>query len=395
MNDEFFNRLPARHDFSDLTVLGSYQPLPEDWLVCIADVANSTGAIKAGRYKDVNLLGAATIAAVVNALRPLEIPYSFGGDGAVISVPGSARAAAGSALAAARRLAAERFGLVLRIGVVPVGDIRAAGYEVLAARFQPSEGLYQAFFLGGGTQWADNCLREPVRGAAYRRMAEQAIPKGDFSGLECRWSHFSSPRGECLSLLAAAVEPGAPASARTFASILEQTEAIYGESTPNPVDAGALQLTWSPWDLRSEARVRATGGRGSQAAYMAKVWVLNRVGAYFMRRGTVTGQTEWGRYKTDFVRNSDYRKCDDLLRVILPGTPAQHDRLEAYLEGRYAKGQLVYGCHRAPQLITTCLVDSYQQMHQHFIDTALGGYARAAEGLKKRIAERAGKATAG
>jgi len=99
-----------------------------------------------------------------------------------------------------------------------------------------------------------------------------------------------------------------------------------------------------------------------------------------------TGAIKAGRYKSDFVRNSDYRKCDDLLRVILPGTAQQHDRLEAYLAEAFAEGRLVYGCHRAPELITTCLVDSYQHMHQHFIDTAQGGYARAAEGLKRRIA---------
>ena len=51
MNDDFFTQLPAHQEFSVLASLSSYRPLPEDWLVCIADVTNSTGAIKSGRYK--------------------------------------------------------------------------------------------------------------------------------------------------------------------------------------------------------------------------------------------------------------------------------------------------------------------------------------------------------
>ncbi len=45
-----------------------YQPLPADDLIGMTDVVNSTQAIKEGRYKAVNMAGAAAITAVMNAV---------------------------------------------------------------------------------------------------------------------------------------------------------------------------------------------------------------------------------------------------------------------------------------------------------------------------------------
>ena len=46
----------------------SYRPIPDDWTIGFADVIGSTKAIKEGRYKAVNMVGAGVIAAVANAL---------------------------------------------------------------------------------------------------------------------------------------------------------------------------------------------------------------------------------------------------------------------------------------------------------------------------------------
>lgn len=47
----------------------------------IADVVGSTQAIEAGADRDVNTVGVACIAAVVNVDRSVDIPFVFGGDG--------------------------------------------------------------------------------------------------------------------------------------------------------------------------------------------------------------------------------------------------------------------------------------------------------------------------
>jgi hypothetical protein len=54
--------------------------------VVLADVKGSTEAVRAGRYKDVNLVGAACITAALNVTRDLDLPYAFGGDGATVLI---------------------------------------------------------------------------------------------------------------------------------------------------------------------------------------------------------------------------------------------------------------------------------------------------------------------
>jgi len=70
----------------------------------IADITGSTSAIREGRYKDVNMMGAACIMAVINALPQSSFPYVFGGDGATLAVPESALALVRRELGATRKL---------------------------------------------------------------------------------------------------------------------------------------------------------------------------------------------------------------------------------------------------------------------------------------------------
>ena len=90
----FYKRVPAFGDFEGFTDPSRYQTLPADWRVVIADIRGSTKAIAEGRYKDVNMMGAACITAVLNALKQfdpvLDVPYVFGGDGATFAVPDDA-----------------------------------------------------------------------------------------------------------------------------------------------------------------------------------------------------------------------------------------------------------------------------------------------------------------
>jgi hypothetical protein len=73
--------LPAFRDFAEFSDLASYTALPDDWTVLASDLVGSTAAIAAGRYKHVNMAGAAMIMAVLNAAGEIDSPYVFGGDG--------------------------------------------------------------------------------------------------------------------------------------------------------------------------------------------------------------------------------------------------------------------------------------------------------------------------
>jgi len=78
-DENFSERLPPQTDFLAFAALSSYRPVPQAWRVGVADVRDSTGALRAGRYRDASLLSAAVIGAALNAVRPLQIPYRFGG----------------------------------------------------------------------------------------------------------------------------------------------------------------------------------------------------------------------------------------------------------------------------------------------------------------------------
>ncbi len=91
---EFYANLPPVASLDALCDPGAFTALPDDWYLAVADVAGSTRAIAAGRYKAVNTVGVSVIAAVTNALKPLDLPYIFGGDGAIVCLPGEGAAAA-------------------------------------------------------------------------------------------------------------------------------------------------------------------------------------------------------------------------------------------------------------------------------------------------------------
>jgi len=123
----FYDTLNRVSDFSDLLNAEVFNPLPEDWWVGVADVVNSTDEIAAGRYKVVNMVAAAVISAVMNGLEGRAFPFVFGGDGAGFAVWPQAASTSESALAAVQRWAQDAFGIEIRVAMVRVAQIVAAG----------------------------------------------------------------------------------------------------------------------------------------------------------------------------------------------------------------------------------------------------------------------------
>nr|MBA3686244.1 DUF3095 family protein [Planctomycetota bacterium] len=236
--------IPVIEDFADIAALDRYVEIPDDWWVAAADVQGSTTAIRAGRYKDVNLLGVSTIAAVVNALKPLRVPFVFGGDGATFCVPGSAVGAVRAALASVRALGRESFDLELRIGVVPVSAVRAAGKRVLVAYFRSSPTYLQAVFAGGGMSWAERVLKDEARSGRYAIPGDTATAAGaDCGGLECRWSEIVSPHGETVALLVQATGYDDASESETYRAAIAAIDAAYGDARrSHPVSADRLRL---------------------------------------------------------------------------------------------------------------------------------------------------------
>jgi hypothetical protein len=90
-------------------------------------------------------------------------------------------------------------------------------------------------------------------------------------------------------------------------------------------------------------------------------------------------------YLQQVVENSDFRKFDDGLRMILDCTPELAAELEQRLLAAAAQGVARYGLHQQDAAMMTCFTPSVMRAdHVHFIDGARGGYASAATVLKTR-----------
>jgi hypothetical protein len=373
-SDTFYAGVPVFRGFRSLMDPAMYAALPDDWTVGIADVVQSTKAIADKRYKAVNMAGAAVIASVTNALGDREFPFVFGGDGASFAVASRDRDKAAEALAATAAWSAGELGLTMRVALVPVTEIRAVGRDVRVARYGPSDNVSYAMFSGGGLAWADAAVK---RG----EFAVTPAPPGtwpDLTGLSCRFQEFRAERGLILSLL---ILPAPNAEPSAFRALIEDIVALV-EQSPNagrPMPDGGPDMRWPPQGVALEAST-APGGP------LRRVTVLARTCLYYliMRSGIRVGGFVPATYLRQVVENSDFRKYDDGLRMILDCTPALADTLERRLAA--VRGVAVYGLHRQSAAMMTCFTPSPTRSdHVHFIDGAEGGYAAAATALKSGI----------
>ena len=88
-------------------------------------------------------------------------------------------------------------------------------------------------------------------------------------------------------------------------------------------------------------------------------------------------------YKSKAIANTDFRKFDGTLRLIIDMSAKQKESLAAFLDHEYHRGQLCYGLHSQKQALMTCFVRDYDRNHLHFVDGAGGGYAVAAKQFKR------------
>jgi hypothetical protein len=366
--------LPVFDEFEDVADLSRYAPLPEGWALAMADVVASGAAIAAGHYKMVNMAAAAVITAVQNALGARDVPFVFGGDGAAIAVPPEGIGAARGALAAVARWIAEDLGLSMRVALVPVADIRAAGQDVRLARLQAGPDLRYSMFAGGGSAWAEARMKAGD-------FAVAPAPPGtrpDLSGLSCRWNPVASRNGVIASLI---VAPGATGPGPAFRALVAQVVTLANAGAGNPLpDAGPIPVMHFA-GVAPEARAMAPPGRrlmtraGVVLAIVLTV-ILHRTG---LRLGGFSARD----YARDVAANSDFRKFDDGLKMTLDIDTAGADRIEGLLAKAAANGTCRYGLHRQAQALVTCIVPSIATRdHMHFVDGADGGYAQAAARMK-------------
>ncbi len=378
-SDTFYSSIPVFRGFASLMDPALYSALPDDWSIGVADIVESTRAIAEARYKAVNMAGASVIAAVTNELEGREFPFVFGGDGASFAVSPEDLARTREAMAATAIWVEESLNLVMRVALVPVSAVRAQGFDVRVARFGPSANLSYAMFSGGGLGWAETAMKR----------GEFAVPKAapgtqpDLTGLSCRFEEIPSVRGLILSVL---VVPARAADPQAFRKVIEDIIVLV-ERSPDagrPVPPAGPPLKWPPAGVEYETRAARGGSLFRRRAFV----LANTLFAYVvMRFGISVGGFAPKTYVQQVVENSDFRKYDDGLRMILDCTPELESALTKILAAAAAAGIVRYGLHRQDAAMMTCFAPSVTRSdHVHFIDGARGGYASAATALKAMAA---------
>jgi hypothetical protein len=371
----FYENIPVFRDFSSLMEPSLYFPLPDCWSIGIADVIGSTKAIADARYKAVNMAGASVIAAAANELEGRAFPFVFGGDGASFAVPADDAERARKALAASAVWAEESLNLAMRIALVPVAAVRAQGLDVRVARFGPSRNLSYAMFSGGGLQWAEAAMKR----GEFEVTKAWSGTQPDLNGLSCRFEEIPTARGIILSLL---VVPADNADASAFSSLIEDLIAIVERSPAacRPVPPGGPPTKWPPSGNRYEARA----ARGGSLSRRRVIVLANTLLAFLIMRFNIRiGSFVPKTYIEEVVENSDFRKFDDGLKMILDCTPDLERELVHRLELAASAGIARYGLHRQDAALMTCFTPSaFRSDHVHFIDGASGGYAAASLALK-------------
>jgi hypothetical protein len=375
VSDRWVDSVPILDRFAMAAEPSHYIPLPDHWHIGVSDVVDSTSAIEVGRYKAVNLAGAATISAVANALMG-ELPlFVFGGDGARVAVSADQSAAAADALSRVASWAQRELNLHLRVGMAQVAAIRAAGFDVRIAFLQASDNVRHAMFTGGGLEWAEAQLRA---GAISLRMTA-TVGEPDLTGLSCQWGPILARQGTILSLI---VKPAPGGSEARFAEIARRlTATLDNAADPNPVPPDGPDVRWHATSTALQSRI----GRKRRPRWWQGLRVLVTSGLSWLvfKRGLRIGRFDPNRYRREIAANTDFRKYDDGLMMTIDCSPHTAARLRAVLEEAAAEGVVRYGLHMQDKALMTCVVPSlHGSDHMHFVDGAGGGYASAARQLR-------------
>lgn len=380
-SERFYAELPTLPDYGQIGEPAIYAQAPGDWSVIVCDIVGSTKAVAEGKYKTVNMLGAACIMAVLNVSGGTAIPYEFGGDGATLAVPPHMLDDAAEALCALRRTASEVFGLGLRVGAVPLAAIRAEGQSVSVARYALGKSNTQALFADG-VGLADALVKSD---ASYDLCAGRARSTVDLTGLSCRWEPLKSANGQTLSLIVIGTAKDNETRIAQAGRALEAIRSVTGPLADcAPANEGSLTFRWPPHGTLLEAKTLDGGRiRLKRLFTILSEAMFQKIGHAF---GLKFGDYDALVYKEELKRQTDYRRYGDAIRLVLDCPGGADTKLRAALAPLEAAGEIIYGLHVSDHALMTCLVfDLKSAAHVHFIDGGNGGLTLAAKEFKAKL----------
>ncbi len=376
----FYQEIEPFFEFEQITDLSFFHQAPDDWVVLITDIKGSTLAANQGRGKDVNMLGAAVITLISNFFQSLQIPFVFGGDGATLLMPKKNFEDLRKPLVGLMKLAHTKFGLELRVGAVGVDTLLTHGHPVLVAKYQTNPHAQFGQMLGSGLSQAEKWIKQEDSKSIRLSLNDESI-QPDLSGLSCRLTPFYSKAGVIISLI---VRPkNENDSTWIRGHFLQALKKILRNDfqSANPVRKESLNWKFIPATLGAEI-LFSPAGFLNILKVTARVILANTL----LKLNISAGGFRPEKYKSEVPIQSDFKKFDDNLRMVMDCTLNQALEIENLLEHGQTEGHIFYGLHKTQMAEVTCITHTASQgQHIHFVDGEKCGYTMAALQIKKQM----------
>ncbi len=381
MNDIHFyrNLPPVTPDVADVLQDAFFYAVPPGWFVVMADVKNSSAAIHAGLHREVNLVAAAALIAVLNIARKykLEFPFFFGGDGGTALVPALMVTEVLAALQLHNENSRNNFDLEMHVGCMPLQEVYRHGHFLKVARLQVDDYFQKPMVVGDGLRYAEQQIKD-----AAGDPSKHAPAVLDLQGLECRWDTIKPPaeEQEVVCYLIESLHPGE--QIEVYREVLLKIKEIYGDETRrHPLSPDRLRLLVSLASIKNETVVKYGSWKKT---YFLSVFLKNWIGRLLFAYNWKLQDIKAWDYLHQLIAHSDILTIDGRINTMMAGSMENRINFNHYLSGREKEGKLIYGHHINRQSMITCYIESRQLRHLHFVDGADGGYTEAARELKAK-----------
>lgn len=359
--------------------------------VIVADVRSSTKLTESGRQRDVNLVGAACIAAVRNLFPIGQVPYVFGGDGATFLVEDVDLKQCLDALKAVKTAARRNLGIGLRVGSVTSSEIRERGADVLFGSINSGNEELMTFLRGDGIALADSIVKQRDNNTP-EELSEQGDTSAPVEGLTCRLLPFKNRRGVVNSYIIDPLVSG-PEQDQIFMELFNVLKGTENFERFCPIHADGVRHEWLSSQVQSEAAlVRPNNKLWTKIKFLIakiKASLITKYVFVFDKENGVTGKPS--QYSAELPEQSDWIKANGSLYLILDMNKDEELHFNNWLGEREKEGKLRFGVHSSDSALVTChLHSSNHKRHFHFVDNANGGLTVAATMLKAKKSSKAG-----
>jgi hypothetical protein len=349
--------------------------VPENFFLFITDVKGSTEAIRAGKYRDVNVAGALCIMAIINSEYYRKIPFIFGGDGVMFLVPENALSLFSDLMCAVRQFTQAVLNMELRVGIVPIQTLYQAGKQLAIGKLSFGHGGCLAIFEGNGIEFAENLVKMPA--SDYLLPATHIThTEVNFEGFFCPFADIPSEQGNVMALIIKPMQ-------MNWHDISKELFGYIGdENLHHPLDANALSINKTAHNIDLNAAVVSGKNSGflyhlEQLVVKTKLLRLNRTAMKVKIAQAV---------RSNMMPASDYQKYDGNYKIVFRCSTETIERVIQWLTQHEQQGSFLFGYHLTNRSIMTCLFDGKGDDRElHLIDAADGGYALAAAMLKQKL----------